>query len=107
MKNFTDEAIKNAQKYTLALFQKLGETKPTEQWTHTDIGNLMWYLKDYMDELHSMKYERIKALKKEYKGIQREMQNNRPFNPNTDERLRNELHEVAQQIWNLEEEVQA
>lgn len=107
MNNFSNKAIKTAEQKTLALYQKLAETKPTEQWPLDEISSLMWYLKDYMDELNSLKSGRIKSLKKDYKKIQREMQNNHPFNPNTNERLEVELKQVRQQIWDLEEEVRA
>lgn len=60
MKNFSDEAIKNAMNDADKMYAKLGSLKPTEELTREDIRTLMFIIEHYNSELKSIKFEREK-----------------------------------------------
>lgn len=66
MKHFTNEAIKTAKERTFKLIIKLGSMHPDDNLTKEDIDSIMFYLRDYNDELESLEYSRkLKKLNRE------------------------------------------
>lgn len=64
MKLFSDNAIQTAKERTLELYRKLAVYTPDEKLTASDIDTIMFYLRDYRDELKSIERRREESRRK-------------------------------------------
>lgn len=61
---YTDTALETIEKNTMRLYAKLAQMKPTDEFSHDEILEIMYYLKAFGDEARSEKfYRHIKARK--------------------------------------------
>jgi hypothetical protein len=69
MRNFSDKGIETAKERVSELMVRLGSLRPdTDTLTRDDIRGLLFYLRDYHDELIGMEYRRnIERAKRERK----------------------------------------
>ena len=61
MRKWTNTAINNAMQTEDRLYKKLANYEPDEKLTRDDVGNLLFILRHYSDELESILHDREKA----------------------------------------------